>query len=205
LIRRIIVSAPEAAASGRVTAVELRSSAPDVIEIAPLRGRAEELRRLVSARGSKLPPVGHLAATALRWIVCVRPERWLLLEPREEPGMGVARWESDLAGIGTAVDLTSASRVLEVAGRAAREVLARGCRLDLDPARFAAGRAARTLVAQVPVVLAAHAAGFVLLTPSTTAQHLGEWLAAAARPFGLVARPDLASFDLFGPSAGAIP
>ncbi|HJS91481.1 MAG TPA: hypothetical protein VJ738_16060 [Steroidobacteraceae bacterium] len=192
------MSAPEAVASGRGAAIELRACAVDIVEVAPLRGRAGELQRFIDGQGSSLPPVGHLTAAPHRWVLCVRPERWLLLEPRREAGMSAARWESHCAGIGTAVDLTSALSVLDIAGPAAREVLARGCRLDLDPGSFTAGSAARTLMAQVPVIMGAHAAGVLLLTPSTTAQHFREWLCATARPFGLDPQADLATFDLLG-------
>ncbi|MGA7539837.1 MAG: sarcosine oxidase subunit gamma family protein [Steroidobacteraceae bacterium] len=196
--------APEAAASEPVAAIALRSCAVDIVEIAPLRAGAAQMQSLIEARGSRLPPVGHVAATADRWVLCVRPGRWLLLESRREPGMSAARWESDCTATATAVDLTSAFRVLDVAGPAAREVLARGCRLDLHPAAFPAGRAARTIMAQVPVILAARSLGVVLLTPATTARHFSEWLAATAGPFGLAPRADLATFDLFGQSPGAL-
>jgi heterotetrameric sarcosine oxidase gamma subunit len=202
LIRRISVSAPEATGGVRVAAIELRSCATDIVEIAPLRGRADEIASLVHARGSMLPPCGHLAATSDRWVLCVRPERWLLLEPRRAPGVSAARWEHDCTGVGTAVDLSSGLTVLDLAGPAAREALARGCRLDLRPGRFPAGRAARTLMAQVPVILAARSSGVLLLTPSTTARHFREWLTATASSFGLVPRSDLATIDPFGQAAG---
>lgn len=197
------MSAPEAVASGRGAALELRECAVDIVEIAPLRSEAGELQRLLERQGSSLPAVGHLTADPHRWVLCVRPQRWLLLERRRESAMSAARWQSDCAGIGTAVDLTSALSVLDIAGPAAREVLARGCRLDLDPGSFTAGSAARTLMAQVPVILGAHAAGVLLLTPSTTAQHFREWLVTTAEPFGLDPRADLATFDPLGQSAGA--
>jgi heterotetrameric sarcosine oxidase gamma subunit len=195
------VSAPEVA-RGEPVAVGLRSCAADIVEIAPLRGRAGEIQSLVDAQGSMLPPFGHVAATSDRWVLCVRPERWLFVEPRRAPGTGAARWERECAGVGTAVDLSSALTVLDLTGPAAREVLARGCRLDLGPSAFPTGRAARTLMAQVSVILAAHSSGVLLLTPSTTARHFSEWLVATARPFGLVPRADLATIDLFGESAG---
>jgi heterotetrameric sarcosine oxidase gamma subunit len=198
------VSAPEAAPRGRAAAMALRAWAVDIVEIAPFRGRSAEMQSLLEARGSRLPPIGHVAVMADRWVLCVRPGRWLLLQSRGGPGVSAARWESDCAGIATAVDLTSALTVLDLAGTAAREMLARGCRLDLDPGAFPAGRAARTLMAQVPVILAMRASGVVLLTPSTTARHLREWLVATAGPFGLDPQAELAVIDLLGQSAGAL-
>jgi methylglutamate dehydrogenase subunit C len=163
----------------------------DVVEIAPLRGREAEMRHLIEARGSTLPPVGHVEETAHRRVLCVRPGRWLLLESRREPGMSAAKWEGDCRDVGTVVDLSSALGVLALTGPAVRQVLARGCRLDLDSAVFAVGRAARTLIAQVPVILVAHSAGVLLLTPSTTAGHFIEWLNTTARPFRILPGGDL--------------
>jgi sarcosine oxidase subunit gamma len=87
--------------------------------------------------------------------------------------------------VAAAVDLSSALLVLRLAGPNARDALARGCRLDLDPAAFPGGTAAGTLIAQVSAIIAARPSGFLLLTPATTGRHFRDWLSAAARPFGL--------------------
>ena len=63
-------------------------------------------------------------------------------------------------------------------------MLARGCRLDLDPAVMPTGSAVATVIAQVAVTLVAMPAGLLLLTPSTTARHLREWLLSTSKPFG---------------------
>lgn len=167
----------------------------DVVEIAPLPGRAAELQRLIEARGFRLPAVGQVAGTEERMLLCVRPGRWLWVEPRQEAGASAAQWEAACAGVATVVDLSSALKVYALSGSAVSEVLARGCRLDLDPGVFAAGRAARTLMAQVSVILARGDSGMMLLTPATTAEHFLEWLTATAAPFGLRAGADFDSED----------
>jgi len=77
-------------------------------------------------------------------------------------------------------------------------VLARGCRLDLHDDAFASGSAASTHMAQVTVTLAALPAGWLLLTPSTTARHFREWLTVTARPFGVASRADVTVATLSG-------
>ena len=57
--------------------------------------------------------------------------------------------ERDIA----AVDLSSAIKVLVLEGMRAREVLTLACGLDFDPRTFPAGRACRTRVAQLSVVI----------------------------------------------------
>lgn len=175
----------------------------DVVEIAPLPGRAAELRRLIEARGVKLPPLGQMTGTDDRTVLCVRPGRWLWIEPRREAGASAAAWQAAGADVATVVDLSSALEGYALTGPAVSEVLARGCRLDLDPSVFPAGRAARTLMAQVSVILARGEAGMRLLTPATTAEHFIEWLTATAAPFGLRAGDDFDPEDSFIPSAGA--
>jgi sarcosine oxidase gamma subunit len=76
-------------------------------------------------------------------------------------------------------------------------MLARGCRLDLDPVEFPAGHAAATHMAQVSVIIAALPSGIMLLTPATTARHVREWLASTAQPFGFAQRPAPAVGDLY--------
>jgi sarcosine oxidase subunit gamma len=96
------------------------------------------------------------------------------------------------------VDLSSAFTALYVAGPAVREVLARGCRLDLHEEAFASGGVASTHMAQVAVTLAALPAGWLLLTPSTTARHFREWLTATAGPFGIASRTGVTVATLSG-------
>ena len=106
----------------------------------------------------------------------VRPDRWLLLSPPSAPGEAAKKWATRCAGCAATVDLSSAFAAFELSGNSAREMLARGCRLDLDPAAFPEGHAAATIMAQVSVILANLGPAFLLLTPSTTARHFDEWL-----------------------------
>ena len=94
------------------------------------------------------------------------------------------------------VDLSSGLAVLHLCGPEARAVLARSCRLDLDPKHFPTGRAAATIVAQVSTVIVATPRGLLLLTPSSTARHFREWLLATGRPFGIGPPCDVSLADL---------
>ena len=103
-----------------------------------------------------------------------------------------------MRGPGAVVELSSALTSFLLGGPRAREVLSRGCRLHLAPEVFQIGHAAATIMAQVSVVLAAVPAGMLLLTPASTAQHVGEWLAASAAPFGLALQPKVSLNELCG-------
>ena len=173
------------AGSGAIAGVELKSCRTGIVELAAHGGRTSELATVAVARGCALPPLGRAMATTGQLAIGVRPGRWLVLQAPEEPASPYAQWEARCAGTGTVVDLSSALAVLKLCGPEARAILARSCRLDLDPQHFPSGRAAATIIAQVATVIVAMPRGLLLLTPSTTARHFCEWLVATARPYGI--------------------
>jgi heterotetrameric sarcosine oxidase gamma subunit len=168
--------------------IRLTALGADIVQIAHLRGGAQALAGVATARSWPLPRFGRVTPTPHGVALSVRPGRWLLLSAPASPGEAVEGWQGVCAGAGVAVDLSAAWVALHLAGPAVGEVLARGCRLDL--AIFRPGCAAATLVAQVSVILAALPRGVLLLTPATTARHFHEWLSLSALPFGLVPQPD---------------
>jgi heterotetrameric sarcosine oxidase gamma subunit len=179
------VSAPERALIAGGATLRLSECAADVVELVALRGRATLLADIARGQGCPLPARGRILRGAATLVVAARPERWLVLSAPAACGERAALWQSACTGSAAVVDLSSALAVLQVSGAAAAQPLARGCRLDLDPGAFPPGSAAATLIAQVSVVLAALDSGFLLLTPSTTARHVREWLLESGAPFGL--------------------
>jgi heterotetrameric sarcosine oxidase gamma subunit len=196
------VSAPDLVARDDAAAgVRLADCATDIVEIAALRTGARALRDVARARlEPALPAHGRISFGADRLMLSVRPERWLLLAAPAAPGAFAQLCKDACADCAAVVELSSALIALHVAGPAVRAMLARGCRLDLEPRLFPAGCAAATLMAQVPVTLAALRCGVLLLTPSTTGRHFREWLACAAEPFGLARLADVTVGDLSGES-----
>jgi len=176
--------------------VSLASCPADVVELAALRSAGEALHKVAASRGTTLPECGAVACGGNGLVLSVRPARWLLLSVPLAPGAAALGWGSAAAGCAAAVDLSSGLVALRLAGPAACEALARGCRLDL--AQFAPGRAAATSIAQVSTILAALPSGMLILTPASTAQHLREWLAEAARPFAFALEAELTLTALSG-------
>lgn len=183
------MSAPEPALIPGGATLRLSDCAADVVELVALRGRAALLADIARAQGCLLPARGRILRGAAMLVVAARPERWLLLSAPAGCGERAAIWQSACAGSAAVVDLSSALAALQLSGEAAAQLLARGCRLDLDRGAFPPGSAAATLIAQVSVVLAALDSGFLLLTPATTARHVREWLLASGAPFGLQRAP----------------
>jgi heterotetrameric sarcosine oxidase gamma subunit len=193
------VSAPELSSDeGRSARVRLYGCPLDVIELSAYAGRGAELGRTAAAHGAPLPPFGRSTAARAQLSLSVRPERWLLLSAPGAPAAAAHTWQSLCSGQAAVVELSSALSAFLLAGVAARTVLTRGCRLDLDPEVFRPGHAAATIMAQVSVILAALPAGVLLLTPASTARHFREWLAAAAAPFALAPYTEMSFAELCG-------
>jgi heterotetrameric sarcosine oxidase gamma subunit len=170
--------------AGKAPGLRLETSASDIVEIAALRDRADDVARIALERGVPLPARGRIVVATEHLALCVRPERWLILSPPAAVGAGAAHWQAACAGVAGVLDLTSGLSALEFSGPQAREVLARSCRIDLDPQAFPLGTACATIMAQVPVIIAALASGLLLLTPASTARHFHEWLVSASRSLG---------------------
>lgn len=113
------------------------------------------------------------------------PDEWLLCFADE----GAAREAlSALEGalrqqFFAANDLSSALTALRLTGPRAREVLRKGCTLDLHPGAFALGQCAQTNVAKtVAILVAADEAGAVdVIVRRSFADYLARWLLDAAR------------------------
>ena len=187
---------------GELVGVKLSGCTLDIVEIAAQCGRSRDLASIASGRGLALPQFGRLVAADNQLALCVRCERWLLLAAPAPAAVSAALWHDACAGAGIAVDLSSGLVAFHLAGPAAREVLARSCRLDIDPVAFPVGHAAATILAQVSAILAALPSGLLLLTPATTARHFREGLTTTAKPFGMRPQSNLTIADLLG-SKGA--
>jgi heterotetrameric sarcosine oxidase gamma subunit len=169
---------------GEGVGMRVTDCAADILELAAFRGHAATLAALAARRGEPLPALGHVGSGPAGLVLAVRPGRWLLLAAPAEPGTLSRSWQESCGHCAAINELSAALRAFHISGEATRELLKRGCRLDLDPTHFPAGSAASTIMAQVPVTLAALAGGVLLLTPSSTGRHFREWLVAAAKPFG---------------------
>jgi sarcosine oxidase subunit gamma len=83
------------------------------------------------------------------------------------------------------VDVSGNRTTLELAGPAAREVLAKGCSIDLHPRAFQPGDCAQTTVSKVNVLLyqVDELPTYHLLVRGSFAQYLADWLLDAMAEF----------------------
>lgn len=192
------MSAPEMAPVAAAVDVELCTGAADIVEVACHRGREPEVRTLAAARGWILPAFGQSTSNHRRLALCVRPGRWLLLQPRGDAGNAASGWAAACEGLGTAVDLSAGLALFMLRGPMAVEFLDRHCRLDLRREHFGGGSVAASLIAQVPIIIVARPQGLLLATPASTSRHFREWLVAAGCPFGLGAPRGVPTAELLG-------
>ena len=111
-------------------------------------------------------------------LVWLGPDEWLLTSTGTAPELLEAELREQLrpAG-GTAVDVSAQRIGLRISGARAREVLAKGCSIDLHPRAFPAGRSAQTTLGLAGVVLLSLGDdGFAVLVRSSFAGHLATWL-----------------------------
>jgi sarcosine oxidase, subunit gamma len=114
------------------------------------------------------------------------PDEWLVVAPAAtvlfvrlgtiaETSFSTATWQS------------GAFVQLHLSGDAAREVLAKGCTLDLHPQSFLAGQCAQTLLAKAGILLVFEddRPAFSLIVRRSFAEYLALWLAHAGREFGI--------------------
>jgi sarcosine oxidase subunit gamma len=139
----------------------------------------EAARRVADALGAALPVAPNTVARAgAREVLWLGPDEWLVVAPAGEEAVIEAALRAALAGKGACVDLSANRTALELAGPAARDVLASCCALDLHPRAFGPGRCAQTLVAAAPAVVqqTGDEPAFRLLVRPSFAAYVAEWL-----------------------------
>jgi len=121
-------------------------------------------------------------------VIWLGPEEWLVTGSQSAPAL-----EAQLRSVvgehgGAAIDVSAQRTTLRLGGSHARDVLAKGCSLDLHPAVFSAGTAAQTTLGLAGVILIAlDDAGldYRILVRASFARYLADWLIDAAEEFGV--------------------
>lgn len=140
---------------------------------------------LAEALGGSLPTAPNTAARAgdltTLWL---GPDEWLVVAPGGAPeDLEKSLRQAIGTEPGAVVDQSAHRTTLEVTGACARDVLAKGCSLDLHPRVFGAGSCAQTLLAQAPVLLLARGGEdttYWLLVRSSLASYVVDWLLDAS-------------------------
>jgi sarcosine oxidase subunit gamma len=140
---------------------------------------SEAADRIGKTLGAPLPRrCGDTAVSGPHTVAWLGPDEWLVLS-QAAPAAVTAELKEALAGDpGSVVDVSANRTTLELSGPAARQVLEKGCPLDLHPRAFGPGRAVSTTVGPVPVLLwqVDDEPAYRLFPRSSFADYLARWL-----------------------------
>ena len=153
-----------------------------------LRGGADMLPVIRTHTGcDALPENNRLVSVGDRHLVWLGPDEFLLLCAAGTETHLHSQLTLDMADIHAAVtNVTDSLCALSLRGPAVREVLARGCALDLHPSKFTAGDCAQSMLAHAAVTLIANdETGFTLICRTSFAPYVAEWLMDAGLAFGV--------------------
>jgi sarcosine oxidase subunit gamma len=124
------------------------------------------------------------------------PDQWLLICPEPEAAGVAGSLREALRDVHAAITEVTDGRVaFRLAGPSAREVLAKGCPLDLHPRAFPPGACAQSLLAKAPVLLhlhgddREHGTSFDVYVARSFAHYLWLWLEDAGREYGVQIEP----------------
>ena len=159
-----------------------------------LRGDAGDATFLAAVEGVlrvALPLDPNTIAEGQDVTVCwMGPDEWLLILPPGAQTRAVAALGEALAAHhASAVDTTGGYTLVNVAGARRRELLAKGCTLDLHPRSFSSGQCAQTNLGKAGVLLiprgdGSDAQSFDVIVRRSFADYLGIWLQHSAREYG---------------------
>ncbi|MGW0314443.1 sarcosine oxidase subunit gamma [Streptomyces flavidovirens] len=161
---------------------------------------AEAADRIEKTLGTRLPRrCGQTTASGPHTIVWLGPDEWLVLSQSDETAVTAVTAVTDETAVaavaavaalaaalrealggdpGSVVDVSANRTTLELSGPAARQVLEKGCPLDLHPRAFGPGQAVSTTVGPVAVLLRQvdDVPTYRLLPRSSFADYLARWL-----------------------------
>lgn len=157
------------------------------------RGFRDAVARIVGAASPIAPntvagPVDLALGPRLLWL---GPDEWLAVCASGVENRLAAELGAALADQFASVIETSDGRAaIGIEGSHARDVLMKGCTIDLHPRAFVPGQCAQTLLARAAVLI--HCVGpdaFDLYVARSFAEYLWAWLEDAAGEFGIRVAP----------------
>lgn len=120
-----------------------------IVQVMARRGHEQA----VTARLEIDPAPGLASPVEAGSALWLTPGAWLVVAEERDDGALYQRLRQAVAGLAAVADQGHGRAVLRLSGPRARDVLAKGCRLDLDPRFFRPGMCAQTVIAQIGVLL----------------------------------------------------
>jgi len=181
----------------RVLAIHAGTGAEANVRIGEPRSRA-----CISLRGAPTPELRHVVAehagcglplnpheatahggVAALWL---GPDEWLITGDGDGEALAPALQQALRTQFASVTDVSHAWCAIRLAGPNSRDVLSKGCSLDLHPRAFQPGHVTRSLLAQATVIL--HQTGddaYDIVVRRSYADYLWQWLEDAGKEFGV--------------------
>ncbi|MGF1610665.1 MAG: sarcosine oxidase subunit gamma [Kiloniellales bacterium] len=155
--------------------------------LAPFRGRGEIVGSILWSRlGCALPPPLRFAEGEGLRLLWADAEGWYAEAAQERPGELLRTLRDTLGDAAALVDKSAMHALLRLSGPRVRDLLAKGCQLDLHPEAFPIGSCAPTAIEHCHIHIRAEAPdSFALLVPASVARSFWHWLEVSALEFGL--------------------
>ena len=142
-------------------------------------GDEQFLQVVQTTLGQPLPTIANTFTAGENTIYWLGPDEWLLATGLgKENGIAEHLGKSLSGQCYSLVDVTGGQVLLRLGGSHAREVLAKGCTLDLHPRVFKAGQCAQTTLAKTSMLIALidDAPTFDIIVRRSFAEYAALWL-----------------------------
>jgi methylglutamate dehydrogenase subunit D len=160
--------------------------------VACRKGQASALSAAVrKAYGVDLPASSRVAQGAAVRFIGYGPGQWLAVSEALANEALASELAAKLQGLASVSDQSGGRTVLRVSGNRARDVLAKGLPLDLDPRAFPLGSAATSAISHIGVQLwqADDMRSYDLAVFRSLSESFWRWLTASAAEFGYEVTP----------------
>ena len=154
-----------------------------------LRGDAsspEFLDAVAKVAGVALPVAPNTVESGEHDIYWLGPNEWMLVGEHAATSRVVAALSQEMQRQHVAVsDLSGGQIIYRLSGDGTRQLLSKGCSLDLHPSVFGAGACAQTGLAKASVIIRplSGESGFDVLVRRSFADYLWQWLLRAGREY----------------------
>jgi methylglutamate dehydrogenase subunit D len=160
--------------------------------VACRKGQASALSATVrKAYDVDLPVSSRVAQGAAVSFIGYGPEQWLAVSEALAKEALAGELAAKLQGLASVSDQSGGRTVLRMGGNRARDVLAKGLPIDLDPRAFPLGSAATSAISHIGVQLwqADDTRSYDLAIFRSLSESFWRWLAASAAEFGYEVTP----------------
>ncbi|MGH3437784.1 MAG: sarcosine oxidase subunit gamma [Sciscionella sp.] len=151
--------------------------------LAQLTLRADPSTRLHDVLGGALPVPGVAIGDTSPRTLGIGPDEWLIVGAPGSQQSITEALRAGLAGRGAVVDVSGQRTTIALTGAKSRDLLAKGCSIDMHPRVFHGTRCAQTQLARAQVIIVGQPErhdSFWVLARSSFARYVADWMLDAA-------------------------